>query len=1528
MSTFVPYYDIIHVTQPPITSLSSTNTASPSAKIYAANEFKAMVKKTHVEPQHVLPYFQALAHAITAREDVTLSSVCFSCFCHLFKRASIQDQTLLDDPEVVSVVTNLLIDRLSDPKPGLRATSNKVLHDFWLLNPQAVSVAMRQDAVTSPNHVTLVESLKWLDSVIDISPQFNFSAFVEPVVAMLALEDVRPNARDLLIMVYSTGDKRELSQCLRDSNVPSHVANSVLEALGMELTPKPQPSRPLRGHSREPSRDTSREPPTTAVPREAPTTAAAPASTPLQPKDNNSGVVEKKPSNTLFLQKLPGYPLAQDVVPEDVYSAHDLENKFGAMRTAFDDRESEKNWPGREKNVKQIRRLVRGNGPVDFPDVFQQSLKSNLDGVVKSATSLRTTLSNQGLMAIKESAQLLQTRMDIMVDYLLPQLIKLSAQVKKITSSNAHVTICALLANTSYSTKVVTQIMQACGEKNTNPRLYGSTWLRIIITCHSPRSKSTIENYGGLEMMDKCIVKGLADPIPAVKETMRVTYWDFAEIWPPQAASIYDKMDPKARNLLDKVRPGSAGGSAAAPATRRSISDPRPGSGLKDMIAARRRAQQGTTGGSGERSVSGGSTSSTTSTSAPSAGMPPPRRMGAPQRSKPGLMGRPLDAGRSADGLRSRTPSGEAAGRLGVRRDVSGGTRSRETSREPRDVARGGYSRDTSSSRTRVSAKEEKERREAKERQDAERDAKELQEKQKREFQAGVEAREAQEQKEREAQAAQAAHAAFLAQEKERLAKEEEEEEQRLQEERERHEQEKEQAAKDEARDQAARAQLREETAKEETETEIGAQAPSNQSDSMDVDHNGSQMDTSIQDSQPVALSSPPPTAIDIPSTPSAMEIEGDVSRYSPFAEIAKSPATQATSATSATGRSVSPTTSADRALDEAAHEHGYGNGYDQDVNMESEPLAPESPSNESRFKSLEPPTPVKQDQQSHANEDSNQMQTEKANRYSVDMEKSEVPSQSPVQTDHSPGVGAVANGTSESQSQSAESPDQLLNLLESQTDIGIPLLVNALHSKTGLPSTEDLSVTLLHLFNTLPGQSLRQLLADTSVYSSFTSYVPVELLVLCVILSEQDLQAAKNTQSVENSFSVASSLLMLSTRDEFPGGSRWESVSQEQLKVVCEICIDWIATLTTSQEGRTLLTGNKRYCDSLVDLLAGCIESCRYKFGDDVGDDLVKTINNLEEDQEADTVTVGHEHTPSVDKSQSRAFIEAPSPADSVVSLSELTQNLRVGSPALAEIPTPNNVFRTVRVRPSQLLKGYGAKENQNDVSWSKLELERLSRSQCQSSDSTESILEAMEQEKVSVSQLTVLATRVPSLEKIESVLEPTLKYLETSRPTSLTGQGLVVIKQLLLHHSDAIAEVTNQNAVFVCLGFVIENVEPRSLLAAAVEELAGDLMHVGNDESTLGMLLARPREGKTTYKTLLLNSVYSVVTKENLRSHQDAIMKLVACFIADSDPLIRRVTVGLVVRLIRIDPTVEPTVAAVMKSKMELVKYYLDKS
>lgn len=233
----------------------------------------------------------------------------------------------------------------------------------------------------------------------------------------------------------------------------------------------------------------------------------------------------------------PGLPAdnqADPVEPQYVNTSRELDEVFKGMAWDFEGRESEQNWEKRELHMKTLRRLNAGNAPSDFTDAFLGNLRHMLDGIIKCITSLRTSLSKEGCSLVEDIAQTYGAAIEPMVELLMQTLLKMSAGAKKITSQLAYSTVDTMINRVTYTPRLMQHLWNASQDKNVQPRQFATGWLKTLLK-KVANNKHHIEHTGGVELIEKCIKKGLADANPTVREKMRSTFWAFWAIWPSRA---------------------------------------------------------------------------------------------------------------------------------------------------------------------------------------------------------------------------------------------------------------------------------------------------------------------------------------------------------------------------------------------------------------------------------------------------------------------------------------------------------------------------------------------------------------------------------------------------------------------------------------------------------------------------------------------------------------------------------------------------------------------------------------------------------------------------------------------------------------------------------------------------------------------------------------------------------------------------------------------------------------------------------
>lgn len=329
-----------------------------------------------------------------------------------------------------------------------------------------------------------------------------FRSYVPTLMELLEDADgmVRDTAKSTVIELFRNAPntaKSDLKRQLKNFKVRPAIEQAIVKALA------PTSGRP----------ETPHEPAPPSRPALAASVSSAAGDRPITPG------VDTKP---------------ETLEPLYVNTNRELDDIFKEMAWYFEGKETEQNWLKREEYVTKLRKLNVGNAASDFTDTFLTGLRSMLDGIIKCANSLRTSLCKEGCALIQEMASTFGPGIDPMVEILMQNLVKLSAGTKKISSQLANVTVDTILSKVTYNARLLQHIWGACQDKNVAPRTYATGWLKTIIKKEA-QHKHHVEHTGGVDLIEKCIKKGLSDANPAVREKMRSTYWAFWAIWPARA---------------------------------------------------------------------------------------------------------------------------------------------------------------------------------------------------------------------------------------------------------------------------------------------------------------------------------------------------------------------------------------------------------------------------------------------------------------------------------------------------------------------------------------------------------------------------------------------------------------------------------------------------------------------------------------------------------------------------------------------------------------------------------------------------------------------------------------------------------------------------------------------------------------------------------------------------------------------------------------------------------------------------------
>ncbi|KAL1883458.1 suppressor of tub2 mutation [Paecilomyces lecythidis] len=595
--------------------------ASVDTKVNHMTALKSEIKQKNVPETAVSPIFDSVKQAI-ASPHTSLSGAGFSALGHLLRRLGIQQQQ-----HAVAMQSRhlypLLLERLGDHKERVRAQAAQAFTDLWPAAGADVEHHVLELALAGKNARAKEMAMNWL-TMMTKQHGLLFKNHVGRLVACLEDADsgVRDTAKATVIELFQNAPPRakaDLKKQLALLNVRKSIATAIINSIGLGGPADQETSTMTRPQSRSQSR-TRLDPPLRPassfsthltrdeIPRPASVLSAMSVPRPESVLSTPSHVQRDTPTQTLSqsrsMDSLPtaaAAPIETDegdhVDPLYIHSHREIDDMMREMTPDFEGRESEGNWTFREKHVLTLRRLTRGNAPHTYPQQYLAAIKALLDGILKTVNSLRTTLSTTGCLLIQDIARVNGPGIDHMVEILMQNFIKMCANAKKISAQNGKVTIDTIIAHVSYTPRILQHLWLACQDKNTQPRLFVATWLKTLIKKQA-RHKGSIEHGGGLDLLEKCIKKGLADANPGVREGMRGAFWTFYTVWPDRANEIISTLDAKSRSLLEKdpANPNHGGSSlstsdGARPAFSKSTSAAATRPTLKETIAAQKKAK-------------------------------------------------------------------------------------------------------------------------------------------------------------------------------------------------------------------------------------------------------------------------------------------------------------------------------------------------------------------------------------------------------------------------------------------------------------------------------------------------------------------------------------------------------------------------------------------------------------------------------------------------------------------------------------------------------------------------------------------------------------------------------------------------------------------------------------------------------------------------------------------------------------------------------------------------------------------------
>ncbi|KAI0426952.1 clasp N terminal-domain-containing protein [Xylaria sp. FL1042] len=488
------------------------------AKVQYVTAVKSGIKQHNVPESCVAPLFEGLRQA-SASQHAALVNAGFTALNHLLTRLSRQDPKYLI--REAKQTLPLIVDKMGDQKDKFRTLAIQAMSTMYAHVSADAERFVRNTAMVGKNPRAKESSLQWLLQMHK-EHGLQFRSYVPTLMELLEDADgmVREAAKATVIELFREAPnaaKSDLKRQLKNFKVRPAIESAIVKELNPQGAKADPESRPASAMQVRPNLTTG-------------------ASSHMSDRPTTPMLAEAK---------------TESVEPTYVNTQRELDEIIKGMHECFESKETEANWMKREESMLKLRRLIAGNASEDYPDLLVSGCRGLLDGIIKAINSLRTSLSKEGCALVQDLAVTFGPAIDPMVELLMQTFIKLCAATKKISSQLANAGVDTLVGRTTYTVRIMQHIWGACQDKNVQPRVYATGWLKTLLKKEA-HHKNHLEHGGGLDLIQKCIKKGLADANPGVREKMRSTYWAFASIWPDKAETIMDGLDSTAQKLLQK----------------------------------------------------------------------------------------------------------------------------------------------------------------------------------------------------------------------------------------------------------------------------------------------------------------------------------------------------------------------------------------------------------------------------------------------------------------------------------------------------------------------------------------------------------------------------------------------------------------------------------------------------------------------------------------------------------------------------------------------------------------------------------------------------------------------------------------------------------------------------------------------------------------------------------------------------------------------------------------------------------------
>ena len=194
---------------------------------------------------------------------------------------------------------------------------------------------------------------------------------------------------------------------------------------------------------------------------------------------------------------------------------------------------SQINSPDWQENDAGLNKLISFL-PLISQDEALALVKLILDSLSTHLKSLRTTLILSSCSAVKAISNSLLSLLDPYSDRIFTVLLKVASQPKKIACNAALDSLSTLIHNSSFHSRNLAIFVNSIDEKNTATRLVSITCIKTFLSLVN-RDNKHLYIPTGIELIEKSLRKGIVDADSFVRDSSRLVYQMYKDIWSDKA---------------------------------------------------------------------------------------------------------------------------------------------------------------------------------------------------------------------------------------------------------------------------------------------------------------------------------------------------------------------------------------------------------------------------------------------------------------------------------------------------------------------------------------------------------------------------------------------------------------------------------------------------------------------------------------------------------------------------------------------------------------------------------------------------------------------------------------------------------------------------------------------------------------------------------------------------------------------------------------------------------------------------------